>query len=117
VKVKIDENLPLEACALFRDAGFDALSVRDQQLTGAPDPEVYAICQRERRVLITLDVGFADIQTYLPAPAAGIIVLRLRLQSRPAVLSVIQALISFLALERIEGRLWIVDEQRVRVRS
>lgn len=117
MKFKIDENLPLEACALFREAGFDALGVRDQQLTGAPDPDVYAVCQRERRVLITLDVGFADIQTYLPASAAGIIVLRLRLQSRPAVLSVIRSLISLLPLERIKGKLWIVDEQRVRVRS
>ena len=116
MKVKIDENLPLEACALFRDAGFDALSVHDQQLTGAPDPEVYAVCQREGRVLITLDVGFADIGTYLPASAAGIIVLRLRLQSWPAVLSVIRLVIPLLARERIAGRLWIVDEQRVRVR-
>jgi predicted nuclease of predicted toxin-antitoxin system len=78
VKVKIDENLPLEACELSRDAGFDVLSVHDQQLTEALDPEVYAVCQREGRVLITLDVGFAHIGTYLPASAAGIIVLRLR---------------------------------------
>ena len=108
----------MEACALSRDAGFDVMSVHDQQLTEALDPEVYAVCQREGRVLITLDVGFADIGTYLPASAAGIIVLRLRLQSWPAVLSVIRLLISLPARECIEGRLlWIVDEQRVRARS
>lgn len=117
MKFKIDENLPAETCGLFREAGFDTVSVRDQELTGADDPDLYAVCQRERRVLITLDVGFADIQTYPPATAAGIIVLRLRLQSRPMVLSVIGPLISLLALEPIEGRLWIVDERRVRVRA
>lgn len=117
MKFKIDENLPVEACALFHDAGFDALSVRDQQLTGAPDPDVDAVCRREGRVLITLDMGFANIQAYPPASAAGIIVLRLQRQSRPAVLAVIRPLIALLALERLEGKLWIVDEHRVRVRS
>jgi predicted nuclease of predicted toxin-antitoxin system len=117
VKFKIDENLPAEACALLSHAGLDAMTVADQRLTGADDPDLYAICQRERRILITLDVGFANIQAYPPETSAGVIVLRVRQQSRPAVLSVIQPLISLLAQEQIEGRLWIVDEQRIRVRS
>lgn len=117
MKLKIDENLPAEACVLLGHAGLDALTVADQRLTGLDDPDLYAVCQRERRVPMTLDVGFANIQAYPPNKSAGVIVVRLRQQSRPAVLSVIRPLISLLAQEQIEGRLWIVDEQRIRVRS
>lgn len=117
MKFKIDENLPKEMGVFFRDVGLDALSVGEQQGSGTDDQEIYAVCQRERRVLITLDVGFANIQNYPPGQSAGVIVLRLTEQSRSAVLSVIRPLISLLEQEPIEGRLWIVDERRIRVRS
>jgi uncharacterized protein DUF5615 len=35
MKFKIDENLPIEAAALLREAGHDALTVHDQNLRGA----------------------------------------------------------------------------------
>jgi predicted nuclease of predicted toxin-antitoxin system len=35
MKFKIDENLPIEAAALLREAGHDALIVHDQNLRGA----------------------------------------------------------------------------------
>ena len=34
---KIDENLPVEAIQLLRDAGHDAVQTPDQQLHGQPD--------------------------------------------------------------------------------
>ena len=117
MKLKIDENLPTEAARLLREAGFDALTVADPQLNGVDDAVIYAVCQGEQRILVTLDVGFANIQAYPPDRSTGIIILRLREQSRPAVLAAIQSAIALLELEPIDGRLWIVDEQRIRIRS
>lgn len=33
LKFKVDENLPVEAAALLRDAGHDAVTVDDQGMT------------------------------------------------------------------------------------
>ena len=63
MKFKIDENMPLEAAALLRDAGYDATTVSDQNLTGASDSSLITVCQKEERVLVTLDNDFADIRT------------------------------------------------------
>ena len=62
MKFKIDENLTGEVAAMLCKAGQDAATIADQQLTGADDSTLHAICQREGRVLITLDVGFGNIQ-------------------------------------------------------
>lgn len=51
MKFKLDENLPLEAPALLRKAGYDALTVLDQQMGGEPDERVIQACLRERRAL------------------------------------------------------------------
>ena len=74
MKFKIDENLPVEIAALLRDAGYEATSVVDQGLGGSADPDIAAVCRKENRALVTLDMDFADIRTY---QHSGLIVLRL----------------------------------------
>jgi predicted nuclease of predicted toxin-antitoxin system len=83
MKFKVDENLPIEATELLRNAGHDGLTVYDQQMAGAADPTIAAVCQVEGRAILTLDTDFADIRTYAPQDYAGIVVL-LRGQTRPA---------------------------------
>jgi predicted nuclease of predicted toxin-antitoxin system len=54
LKFKIDENLPVECALVFREAGFDAATVADQQLSGADDSVLFELCCAENRVLVTL---------------------------------------------------------------
>ena len=114
---KLDENLPAEAAQVLRDAGFDAATVGEQRLSGEPDPAIAAVCRVEGRALVTLDTDFADLRTYPPGRTAGIIVLRLRRQDRAHVLETIRRLVPLLTTETLAGHLWIVDEDRVRIRS
>ncbi|MEM1013581.1 MAG: DUF5615 family PIN-like protein, partial [Planctomycetota bacterium] len=51
---KIDENLPQEAAALLREAGYDAVTVIDQGLEGGADDPLAEICRAEGRALVTL---------------------------------------------------------------
>lgn len=53
MKFKLDENLPLEATALLRAAGFDAKSVLDQNLGGEADERLAEFVE-ERRVFCPL---------------------------------------------------------------
>jgi predicted nuclease of predicted toxin-antitoxin system len=96
MRFKVDENLPREATALLLSAGHDAMSVLDQRLGGTPDPDLYAICQQEDRVLMTLDLDFSNIRAYPPGESAGIIVLRPGNQDKPTVLQTIDRLLPLL---------------------
>ncbi len=117
MKFKADENLPVEAADLLRKAGYDAVTVAEQRLQGSPDSIIASVCQKEGRVLITLDTGFADIRTYSPAQFSGLIVLRLYRQDKPHVLRAIERLIPLFSSEPLEHFLWIVEETRLRIRG
>ena len=66
---------------------------------------------------MTLDLDFADIRTFPPANHAGLIVLRVGDQSRPHVLKVMSQVLDLLKQEQLVGRLWVVTEAGVRIRS
>ena len=113
MRFKTDENLHPEVAAFLRDLGHDALTVWDQGLRGKSDSGIAEACRLEKRA----EAGFANIRSYPPQDFAGSIVLRLKWQSRKHVLSVVPRFLSLLRTEPLTGQLWIVDEQRVRVRQ
>jgi predicted nuclease of predicted toxin-antitoxin system len=117
MKFKIDENLPIEVAEIFRQAVYEAATVHDQNLVGENDHTLALVCQSERRALIILDTDFADIRSYPPGQYAGLVVLRLKQQDKGSVLKVVTRLIKALATEELERYLWIVDENRIRVRG
>lgn len=116
MKFKIDENLPIEFAELLQNEGYDASTIYSENLKGAKDPTVIAVCQQEQRVLITLDLDFADIQTYPPQQYAGIIVLRVNKQDKPYLMSFFQNLIPAIAQHSLKGNLWIAEEGKIRIR-
>ena len=117
MEFKIDENLPVEVAQLLIVSGHGVRTIHEQHMVGRPDPQVADVCRDESRALVTLDLDFSDIRTYPPSDYHGLIVLRPRTQSKPATLSLIQRLIPLLDSERLDGRLWIVDEVGVRIRE
>ena len=114
---KIDENLPVEAAELLCAAGHDALTLHDQKMDGQPDPQVADVCRSEQRVLVTLDLDFADIRNYPPVNYHGIVVLRPSSQAKPLVLELVSRLISLLAREELRGCLWIIQPHSLRIRE
>lgn len=117
MQFKVDENIHPGVAELLRQHGHDALTVWDENLRGTADSNLAQICRGEERTIVTLDLDFADIRAYPPARHAGIIVLRLVSQSRGHVLRTVARLLPMLEGVAIAGRLWIVDEQNVRVRG
>ena len=117
MKLKLDENLPADATKLLREAGFDAMSVLDQELGGSPDSHLAQICNSEDRVLLTFDTDFTNIRSYPPADHAGILVFRLLTQEKNHLLTVLQRIIPILRAGSPRNQLWIVEEDRIRVRE
>lgn len=117
MRFKLDENLPSDLGALLRQSEHDAASVLDEDRGGAADASIAAICKSEQRILITLDLDFADIREYPPHDYSGIIVLRLARQDRDSVLAIAPRILDLLRSEAIAQHLWIVDEKRTRIRG
>lgn len=117
MKFKTGENLPVEVAGLLQDAGYDAVSVFDQELSGEIDRTIAHVYQQEQRVLLTLDLDFADIRAYPPQQYAGIVVLRSRRQDKQVVLALAERVVKALKSEALSQKLWIVDEQRIRIRE
>lgn len=117
MKFKTDENLPLEVSVLLREHGHDAISVVEQQLAGATDEIIARVCQNEQRVLMTLDLDFADIRAYPPDEYSGIIVFRPKSRMISAIIRLAEQLVHLLESSSPVGQLWILDEFHVRIRS
>jgi predicted nuclease of predicted toxin-antitoxin system len=117
MQFKLDQNLPPSAADLLRGYGHNVMTVYEQGLQSCNDPEVLAMCQSEGKVLLSLDLDFSNILVYPPPRYAGLIVLRLHKPGQRAVLSLLRRVVPHLETESVEGRLWIVDEHRIRVRQ
>ena len=117
MRVKLDENLPVQLKRLFTNSGHDAVTVLDEGMGGAEDSDIALVCLAEDRVRVTQDMDFADIRRYPPGTSPGIIVFRLRRQARDDLLEVGARLMGTLAKSFPRGQLWLVEDSRVRVRE
>jgi predicted nuclease of predicted toxin-antitoxin system len=117
VRFKVDENLPLEIAHRLRERAHDAATVPEQKLGGSSDHAVIAVCDAEGRALITADTDFADIRRYRPSDYPGIVGLRLPNMDRESASRAIERMIPLLAVEPLIGKLWIVEQSRVRIRG
>lgn len=109
--------MPVEAAELLKQAGYDAVTVSTQNIIGTTDANLAKVCQKENRVLVTLDADFADIRTYRPKNFSGIIVMRLNRQDKNYVLEVFRRSMLLFNREPIEKHLWIVEEDRIKIRG
>ena len=117
MRFKIDENLPIEIADLLQQGGHEATTVSAERLTGSTDAVLSRVCSQGNRALITLDTDFGDIRSYPPQDFPGLVLLRLRQQDKAHVLGIFSRLIQMFSTQRLAGRLWIVEEERVRIRE
>jgi predicted nuclease of predicted toxin-antitoxin system len=117
LRFKLDENLPRRVEPALRNRGHDVETAVSEGLAGAIDQDLLAACMAEDRILITLDLDFADIRAYPPGSHRGVWVLRPADQAFASVLNVVPAGVRLTAVERTAGQLWVIDENRVRIRE
>lgn len=115
MRFKIDKSLHLEIADFLRGRGYDALTVFDQGFQGRSDRDIADLSQSEGRILISLDLDFSNILMFPPEKYPGLIVLRLRKKSRSAIRRVVARVIEHVDKEPLAGRLWVVDEHRIRI--
>jgi predicted nuclease of predicted toxin-antitoxin system len=110
----LDENMPADLVLRLRLGGHDVTDVFEEGLAGKGDPIVFSAASRERRILVTFDLDFADIRLYPPGAHSGILVFRLRDQRWKTMERPVDRLLASGILETLGSGLAIVDETRVR---
>lgn len=73
---KLDENFGSRTQGLFRAAGHEIRTVREQRLHGCSDEHLYKTCASEPCCLVTLDLDFSDVTRFPPQSSSGIVVVR-----------------------------------------
>lgn len=115
MKFKLDENFGASIQKLFHSQGYDCLTVRDENLFGADDPQVLEAAKKEKRVLVTMDHGFSNVLVYPPGESSGIAVINPPGRaSLPLLRTLILTLLNEASQRDISGRLWIVEPGRIR---
>ncbi|MBI4607959.1 MAG: DUF5615 family PIN-like protein [Candidatus Rokubacteria bacterium] len=116
MRIKLDENLGPRIAQIFRDAGHDIATVRDQSLEGIQDEALYERCRQEERCLVSLDLDFSNVLRFPPEPTAGLAVLRPTGRPTLATLNTLaRQMVQALSTAPITGRLWIIELGRVRI--
>ena len=75
MKICVDENIPLVSVAWLKESGHDVLDIRGTIEHGLTDELLWKKVQRENRLLITTDKGFA---AHRAESHYGILIVRLR---------------------------------------
>lgn len=79
MKLFVDEHIPLMTVQALREMGHDVCDIRGTSDEGMPDAGLWEKAQREERLLITTDKGFA---AHRQVHHHGVLIVRLRQPNR-----------------------------------
>lgn len=114
----VDEDLPRSLALRLREAGLDAVDVRDVGLRGASDEDVLARAVQEARAVLTADVGFGNILRFPLGEHSGIVLVRLPDEIGVSdLISAVLAALSSLSDESLAGSVVTINANRIRIRK
>ena len=113
----MDENLSPRQAETLWALGHDAVSVAELGLAGADDSEVPRAAIDGGRVLVTPDGDFANILRFPPQATPGVMRLRLHPPTEEAIAAALRFAISRLAGIRLDAKLAVIDERKIRIRG
>lgn len=117
MKLLLDENLSPRQATMLRDLGFDAQSVIDAGLGGAPDHQIREFAIQQNRILITLDADFGNLLRFPTAGTPGVIRLKIQSPTEKAISERIQKVLAVIGDTSLVGCLAVSHGDVVRIRS
>ena len=118
MRLLIDNALSPQLAAQLREAGYDAVHLRDLASPSVPDAVVFDLAVREERVVVSADTDFGTLLALREAPGPSVVLIRRLEGRRPAdQAAVLVANLPVLAEALRSGAVAVIEEDRVRVRA
>ena len=116
MKLKLDENLSRLLKSSLAALGHDVDNVADEGLLSRPDSDIAAAAKAEGRMLMTLDLDFADLRRFPPGSHPGIILFRPVSYGPSDVNRMVEEFVRETDSAGFEGCLVVVEPGKIRVR-
>ena len=87
MRLKLDENIPVELAEYLSTLGHDVHTVKSEGLQGKADTAIWSACVSEARFLVTQDVGLADSRHVIGDDHPGVLVVRVREPGKAAIIA------------------------------
>ena len=109
-------GVSLSTAASLREAGHDAVHLRDEELLKIEDWEILGKARSENRVVLTFDLDFGDLLAASGENLPSVIIFRLRNQTPSSVGPRLFEILSACEADLNAGAIVVVEETRYRVR-
>jgi predicted nuclease of predicted toxin-antitoxin system len=116
VRFLADMGVSLSTVRHLREAGHDAVHLRDEGLGRLADSAILEKARHERRVVLTFDLDFADLMAFGDNRQPSVVVFRLHNQTPDSVTPKLMEVIRLRYRELEEGAFVVVEETRHRIR-
>lgn len=113
----IDEDLPRSFGENLSKLGFKIFDIRDHNLRGSSDRQVFNFAQRHKAILFSADLDFSSIIDFPPGKHYGICILRFPNEMSTILINKeIQKLLQNLNSNDYKGNLIILSPAKIRLR-
>lgn len=111
MKFLVDANLGRRFTNLLKQAGYDAVLIKDI-LPKASDEDILSFAEREERIVVTNDKDFGELVFSSGKPVYGVILLRALATGAEKRFEMVKDI-----LDKAEGKFIVVREGRIRMRE
>jgi predicted nuclease of predicted toxin-antitoxin system len=116
MKFLADMGISLRTVAWLRDAGYDTVHLREEELQRLPDEEILIKSRTEERILLTVDLDFAQLLAVSGETLPSVILFRLGNENYEAINERLTDVLSQCQQDLEVGAIVSVSNETFRVR-